>query len=175
MIPFMKQRTDHAGGEGLFPSAPHLALGKAGEDAAAVFMARKGARLLDRNWRPEGPHRGLELDMVALDGETVIFVEVKTRSRQGGGVKTAPADASTVDDAPDGIPVYAAFTPKKQRSMARAARLYLSAHDLWERPCRFDLICAERLADGRLALEHFTDVIELGHIVDSGHTAWQPW
>lgn len=139
-------------------NAEHLDLGREGEDAAARFLTAKGLKIVARNWRPTGAHQGLELDIVARRGDTLIFVEVKTRSA---------ADGASLN-----IPAHAAFTRQKQARLARAAGLYLSAHDVWELPCRFDLVCVERLADGRLCLEHHTHVIELGHFVDSGHAAW---
>ena len=51
-------------------------LGRAGEDRAAQHLTTHGYRILDRNWRM----RGGELDIVALDGEILVFVEVKVRS-----------------------------------------------------------------------------------------------
>lgn len=50
-------------------------LGRAGEAAAAGFLEDQGMLIVDRNWRcPDG-----EIDIVALDGGTVVIVEVKTR------------------------------------------------------------------------------------------------
>ncbi len=55
------------------------ALGRYGEEVAARWLDRDGLRVLERNWRcPEG-----ELDIVALDGDTVAVCEVKTRSEHG--------------------------------------------------------------------------------------------
>lgn len=62
------------------------ALGRFGEDAAVAHLEAAGWQILDRNWRCA---RG-ELDIVARDGTTVVFVEVKTRSSVAYGV---PADA----------------------------------------------------------------------------------
>ena len=142
-------------------AARHLAVGADGEEAAARYILRQGWRILDRNWRPEKAEQGLELDLVARQGDTLIFVEVKTRTRAGN---SAPA-----------IPVHAAFTRAKQAKLVRAARRYLTVHELWRLPCRFDLICAEFGPDGRMALEHHHNVIELGHSLDCGDPAWQPW
>lgn len=62
------------------------ALGRFGEDAAVAHLEAAGWEILDRNWRcPHG-----ELDVVARDGGTVVFVEVKTRSSVAFGV---PAEA----------------------------------------------------------------------------------
>ena len=62
------------------------ALGRFGEDAAVAHLEAAGWQILDRNWRCAHG----ELDIVARDGATVVFVEVKTRSSVAYGV---PADA----------------------------------------------------------------------------------
>ena len=131
------------------------ATGRAGEDAAAQLARSLGWNVLERNWR-EGP---LELDLICQDGDTVVFVEVKTRSQ----------------DSP--VPPSAAFTPVKRRSMVQAARAWLAAHDAWDRPCRFDLV-EVRMAEGHCSTELTRHVIELGSTgnpVGSSHTTWQPW
>ena len=149
-----------------------MALGRAGEETAARHLAGLGWVVLDRNWRPRGPARGLELDIVARHGDTLVFVEVKTRAAAScplpgplSGRSARPALA---------VPVHAALTARKQACLARAAGRYLTLKQAWHMPCRFDLICIENGPDGP-ALEHFTDVIEIGHLVDSSHTSWQPW
>lgn len=58
-------------------------LGRTGEDAAARYLESTGLTILDRNWR-DG-RRG-EIDIVAQEGATVVFVEVKTRSGVGAGL-----------------------------------------------------------------------------------------
>ncbi len=55
--------------------AEHNELGKNGEDFAVKFLEGKGYQIIDRNWRCGN----LELDIVALDRNTIVFVEVKTR------------------------------------------------------------------------------------------------
>ncbi len=57
--------------------AQHNITGKNGEDRAAQYLEDKGYRILARNWRNRGRK---ELDIVAIDGNTLVFVEVKTRS-----------------------------------------------------------------------------------------------
>ena len=84
------------------PQAAHLRLGQEGEDAAAELLTCKGFALLDRNWRLGR----LELDLVCRDGDTLVFVEVKTRANAAHG---GPA---------------AALTPAKQRHLYRAAALF---------------------------------------------------
>ncbi len=140
--------------------APHLALGAAGEDAALKTLLRRGTRLLARNWRPSGAEHGLELDIVLLEGDTVVFVEVKTRR------------ASEPDPA---RPAHGAFTPSKQNKIVRAARHFLAAHELWSRPCRFDLVCVHMDAANRANVEHYHNVVELGQTLDCRDAPWQPW
>lgn len=55
--------------------ASHNELGKWGEDVAADYLLRQGYTILERDWK--SGHR--DLDIIALDGDTVVFVEVKTR------------------------------------------------------------------------------------------------
>ena len=74
-----------------------------GEDRAAEFLAREGYRILERNYRcPLG-----EMDIIAREGRTVVFVEVKTRSSERFG------------------PPHAAIGPQKQRRMTAIALYYL--------------------------------------------------
>ena len=82
---------------------PTKSLGQRGEDAAARFLKRKGYRILARGVdSPLG-----ELDIIAVDGRTIVFVEVKTRTSTDAG---HPAEA--IDD-------------RKQRRMTQAALAYL--------------------------------------------------
>ena len=60
----------------------HLQLGARGEKLAARFLRRHGFKILYRNFRG---HHGGEIDLVCRDGDTLVFVEVKTRSREDFG------------------------------------------------------------------------------------------
>lgn len=93
-------------------------LGRAGEEYAARYLRRLGFRIVARGVRYA---RG-ELDLVAWDGSTLVFVEVKTRI---SGRRGLPSEA--VDQ-------------RKQRRMTRAAMLYLKQHRLLDHPCRFDVV-----------------------------------
>lgn len=64
-------------------------LGRAGEDRAAAHLEKRGWQLVERNWRS---HQG-ELDIVALDGEDLVVVEVKTRRGVGFGHPLEAIDA----------------------------------------------------------------------------------
>jgi putative endonuclease len=93
------------------------ALGRQGEALAAAYLQAQGLVIRDANWRPTGTElapllRG-ELDLVAMDGDTVVFVEV--RSRRG-----APGLAEE------------SVTPAKRRQVLALARAYLVTHDLHE-------------------------------------------
>jgi putative endonuclease len=94
------------------------ALGKAGEDLACRELERRGYAIVARRYRAR---RG-ELDIIARDGATLVFVEVKAREdlRFGGG-----ADA---------------ITPLKRWRMAQVALDYLARHHVPECPCRFDVV-----------------------------------
>ena len=58
--------------------ASHNELGKWGEEVAADYLLRQGYTIMERDWK--SGHR--DLDIIALDGDTVVFVEVKTRSNR---------------------------------------------------------------------------------------------
>jgi len=89
---------------------------------ALLLLLLKGYRLRHRNWRGGGA----EIDLVMQRRDTVVFVEVKTRSGADFGGALAALDAA------------------KRRHMVRAAGAYLSRYSLWERPCRFDVVTLER-------------------------------
>mgnify|MGYP001029167919 FL=1 len=93
-------------------------LGERGEDAAARFLRRKGYRILGRR---VAVARG-DIDLVAVDGQTVVIVEVKTRSSDAAG-----GAAAAVDDA-------------KQRQLRRLAQYYIHQHGLIDFPVRFDVV-----------------------------------
>src|SRR3954471_21363612 len=111
-------------------------LGDRGEREAARFLRRRGLRVLARGYRtPQG-----EIDLIARDGATLVFVEVKAR-RQG-----TPAEA---------------VTPEKQRRITLAALHFLRRYDLLEVPCRFDVVALVWPDERRPpALEHFPHAFE---------------
>jgi putative endonuclease len=103
------------------------ALGKSGEDLAVDELERRGCAILDRRYRT----RQGEIDIVALDGETIVFVEVKARTT---GARGTAAEA---------------VTPWKQRRLVAMAVDYLSRKHLTSRPCRFDVIAIDGAGDTR--------------------------
>lgn len=97
---------------------PRHRLGAAGESLAEQALGRAGFRVLERRFRT----REGEVDIVALDGDVVVFVEVKTRS---AGAIAFPGEF---------------VTPGKQRRLARAALAWLAGRGWLERRCRFDVV-----------------------------------
>ena len=94
------------------------ARGGAAEDAVARFLVRRGVEVIGRNVHC----RGGEVDLVCLDGDTVVFVEVRlrTNSRFGGAAES--------------------ITATKRRRVVHAARWWLAGEGqrYARRPCRFD-------------------------------------
>ena len=131
-------------------------LGKIGEDVACRILEDMGHVILERNWR--SGH--LELDIVAEEGDVLVFVEVKTRAL--GGLQSP----------------YEALTAVKKERLMRAARAWLASHDAWERPCRFDLACVTAHA-GTYQTELIRHVMEFGeqtrHPMGGRDASWQPW
>lgn len=89
-----------------------------GERVAERYLKRQGQRIVARRLRS----RLGELDLVAVEGRTIVFVEVKTRRSDRAGLPTEAVDGH------------------KQRRVCRAALGYLKRHDLNEYPVRFDVI-----------------------------------
>jgi putative endonuclease len=111
---------------GDFDAQPHTrARGRTGEDAACAFLIEAGYRILERNVSTDAG----EIDVVAADGDSLCFVEVKAR-RDG-----------------DHGPAIAAVGARKQQRLARCAALYLASHRGGARPVRFDVIGLERDGD----------------------------
>jgi putative endonuclease len=113
-------------------------LGERGERAAARFLKRRGYKILARGDRLVPG----ELDLVALDRDTVVFVEVKTRRSADAG---HPAEA---------------VTPAKQRRLTRLAVTFLKRHGLLEHRARFDVIAVTWPEGQRPLLEHFQNAFE---------------
>ena len=119
-------------------SRARIALGKTGEDLACRELARRGYAILARRYRL----RGGELDIVARDGRTLVFVEVKARQDQAFG---RAAEAVGII---------------KQRRLARLAQQYVARHRLVDRPCRFDVVSID-LESGRPAIEVFQSAFDV--------------
>jgi putative endonuclease len=95
-----------------------VALGISGENVACEALTRMGYAILATRYRT----RAGEIDIVAQDGPTLVFAEVKTRTSERYG---PPAEA---------------VTGRKKRRVIMMARWYLAQHDGFERLCRFDVV-----------------------------------
>jgi putative endonuclease len=99
----------------------HTALGAHGEDLAAEYLRAAGLRIAERNWRCQVG----EIDIVALDGDVLAIVEVKTRRGRSHGLPL---------EAVDGL---------KQRRLRRVGAVYLRhrrGNCRWARTVRFDVV-----------------------------------
>ena len=108
-----------------------------GEDLAVRELERRGYAILARRYR----RRGGEIDIIAADGPTVVFIEVKARDGldYGSGGE--------------------AVTALKQRRLIATARDYLTRQRLHDVPCRFDVV-AVRLTDAGLEVELFQNAFD---------------
>ena len=115
--------------------AAHNELGKWGEDIAVAFLEEKGYRILERDWK-SGHH---DLDIVALDGHTLVIVEVKTRRNRLFGDPEEAIDY------------------KKRRSLASAINHYVKLHSC-SCDIRFDIISVVGMIGTEPQIDHITDV-----------------
>jgi putative endonuclease len=111
-------------------------LGDRGERAAARFLRSQGMRVLHRGYRTAHG----EIDLIARDGDTLVFVEVKARRRG------QPAEAVTLE---------------KQRRLTLAALHFLKRYGLLEQRTRFDVVAVVWPDDdAEPEIEHFRDAFE---------------
>ena len=115
-------------------SRARVAFGKTGEDLACCELERRGYAIIARRHR----YRGGELDIVARDGPTLVFVEVKAR------------DGHAFGDAAEAV------TWQKRQRIVRLASEYVMRHHLNGSPCRFDVVSIQ-FDDGRPVIEVFQD------------------
>lgn len=108
-------------------------LGKRGEDWAAQHLRRQGLRILDRN-RQAGRY---EIDIIAKEGETIVFVEVKTRR---------PSPIASPE---------ANITRTKRKHLRTAAKAYIAAHDQPGCYYRFDLVAIIVPLEGSPEIRHY--------------------
>ena len=111
-------------------------LGRFGEDTAAAHLERAGLVLLERNWRcSEG-----EIDIIAVEGQVLVFCEVKTRSTAAFG---SPAEA---------------VTPVKLQRLGRLGARWLREHPgSWD-GLRIDVVSVLRTPGG-LVVDHLRSVL----------------
>lgn len=106
-------------------------LGRLGERRAARLLRRHGVRILERNWRCTIG----EVDIIARDGITTVFVEVRSSARgyAGGPLYTVGA--------------------RKQRKLITLAETWLRTHPMHRGSVRFDVIGVTKIAWNRYELD----------------------
>ena len=116
------------------PTDTRRMTGLRGEDEAARFLQRCGYAILDKNVRI----RAGEIDLVAKDGKTLVFIEVKTGRDLAGD------------------PPQASVNTRKQNKLGKLAHAYLKAKRLRDTSCRFDVVSVIYNDDGGVkAIRHF--------------------
>lgn len=98
-------------------AAKHLQTGRLGEEIACLYLEKKGYQIVHKGWR----YKHLEVDVIIKDAAVLVFVEVKTRTKDTHGMP------------------YEAVDWKKQRKLDRAANIYISKTK-HEGDIRFDII-----------------------------------
>jgi putative endonuclease len=111
------------------------ALGRRGEEIALEYFRRKGLRIVEGGFRL---FRG-EIDIIAYDGDTLVFIEVKTRATTEFGL---PEEA---------------VTPTKQSQIRKIARGFLIDRGLGEPDCRFDVLAILVPEEGDPVITHYED------------------
>ena len=113
-------------------------LGKAGEDCAVAELERRGYAILARRYRT----RHGEIDIIARDEETTVFVEVKARATDEFG---AAAEA---------------LTPWKRGRLVRMATDYIARNGLENQRCRFDVVAIDEVGSPSQKVTVFTHAFE---------------
>jgi putative endonuclease len=114
-------------------------IGAWGEKIASQYLEAKGYQIRARNWRTQEG----EVDLVVQDGETIVFVEVKTRTSKDFGW---PEESITL---------------AKRRRLQRVALAYLVDQELSDILWRIDVVAIDRTSSGAVErLEHYIDAID---------------
>ena len=116
-------------------------LGELGEAIAATFLQGQGFTVIERNFRCVCG----ELDIVARDGKTIVFVEVKCRNNRIFG------------------PPQLAVTPFKQRQISKAALVWLSKRRLDDAQARFDVVAIVVRDHDLPEIEHIQNAFDLAY------------
>ncbi len=115
-------------------------LGRRGEDAAARFLYQRGYEIVERNWLcPAG-----EADIIARDGDAVVFVEVKTRTSVEKGLPSEAVDA------------------QKRSRYEKIAALFLRDYEAVNVPVRFDVVSLLVVSPDRALIRHHINAFSAG-------------
>jgi putative endonuclease len=114
-------------------NAEHIETGRSGEEIAAAYLGEQGYEILERNYRS----KYCEIDIVARQGETLVFVEVRTKSDEDHGTPE-----ETIDD-------------RKIRKLIKSAEIYMAFNEL-NCPARIDAVC---IVNGDVfRLDHYENI-----------------
>lgn len=116
-------------------------LGKQGENIAVAYLKGKKFVIIERNFRCKGG----EVDIIARDGKTLVFVEVKARRTMSFG------------------PPQLAVTPFKQRQISKAALTWLAKHRLHEASARFDVVAILHGEHEVPQIDHIRNAFDLAY------------
>ncbi len=119
-------------------SKERISLGKHGEELASEFLESAGLRIIVRNYR----NKTGEIDIIARDQETLVFVEVKTRKSLTYGQP------------------YEAVSRKKQKQICRLALYYMTRNKLHDQAVRFDVISIVMTSNENPKIEHLINCFE---------------
>jgi len=108
--------------------------GRKGEDTATRYLKRNGWKILERNYRNLSGKSLGEIDIIAKDGDEIVFVEVKARTTAGSEEDILPESA---------------ITTEKLRRLSRIGESYMIERGNRDCPYRFDAIAIRLFEDGR--------------------------
>jgi putative endonuclease len=114
-------------------------LGPQGERMAAEYLQRQGYQILEKNFRVKPG----EIDLIARDGDTLCFVEVKARRGEDFGEGSE------------------AIATLKKRKLCQAALMYMTRHKLTDAKARFDIVSIQMKRDGKAELELIKNAFEV--------------
>ncbi len=120
-------------------SNKRIHLGKKGENLAVNYLQKAGYTILIRNYRQKSG----EIDIIAKDKTTLVFIEVKTRRTLSYG------------------PPSASVTLKKQRQISKVAQDYLSRNNLFEMDARFDIVSIVTTTNQKPQIDLLQNAFEL--------------
>ena len=123
------------------PKSGNSSLGEMGESIAATFLKGAGFSIVERNFRCICG----ELDIIARDGRTIVFIEVKCRNNGIYG------------------PPQLAVTSFKQRQISKAALVWLSKRRLYDAEARFDVVAIVLHDDDLPEIEHIRNAFDLAY------------
>ncbi|HKZ46725.1 MAG TPA: YraN family protein [Thermodesulfobacteriota bacterium] len=115
-----------------------ISVGKQGESLATEFLRKNGYRIVENNFR----NRYGEIDIIAIEGKTIVFIEVKTKTNSKFGPPKMAVDL------------------RKQRQISKAALAYLTQKRMNNNPARFDVVGISML-ENKTEIELIKNAFEL--------------